>query len=157
VEVLLKKLEHRGKAMRLWELPVRSPRRRASRSIQLATPLGISATSISDNEMATQKTVVVTGKPRRSQGRTQLTRQGPAVSWVELSWRSSERLATMVPPLLLGQRVKLTAVLALAWTRADKDKSYTKLDLMDEPSVEKFFEQNQVDGEVHGSVRLTTS
>jgi hypothetical protein len=60
-------------------------------------------------------------------------------------------------PAAPGPRVKLTAVLALAWTRADKDKSYTKLDLMDEPSVEKFFEQNQVDGEVHGAVRSTTS
>jgi hypothetical protein len=38
-------------------------------------------------------------------------------------------------------------VLALAWTRADKDKSYTKLDLMDESSTEEFFAQKKVDGE----------
>ena len=40
----------------------------------------------------------------------------------------------------------LTIVRALAWTRADKDQSYTKLDLMDEPAVEDFFSRTKVDG-----------
>ncbi|ORY33749.1 hypothetical protein BCR39DRAFT_519029 [Naematelia encephala] len=40
-------------------------------------------------------------------------------------------------------------VSALAWSRADKDTSYTKLDLMDTASVDKFFEQHEVDVVVH--------
>ncbi|KAK1924800.1 hypothetical protein DB88DRAFT_486915 [Papiliotrema laurentii] len=40
-------------------------------------------------------------------------------------------------------------VRALAWTRADKDQSYTKLDLMDEPAVEDFFSRTKVDVVVH--------
>lgn len=39
------------------------------------------------------------------------------------------------------------AVIPLAWTRADEDSRYTKLDLMDERSVEDFFSAQKVDGE----------
>lgn len=56
--------------------------------------------------------------------------------------------------------VELTPVLALAWTRAEKDNTYTKLDLMDESAVEDFFGQNSVDGElnpVRVALQLTSS
>jgi predicted SAM-dependent methyltransferase len=52
---------------------------------------------------------------------------------------------------------RLTPVLALAWTRAEKDKSYTKLGLMDEARVEQFFEQNKVDGELRRTDRQRAS
>lgn len=51
-------------------------------------------------------------------------------------------------------------MLALAWTRAEKDKTYTKLDLMDESAVEDFFGQNSVDGglnPVRVALQLTSS
>lgn len=35
---------------------------------------------------------------------------------------------------------------ALAWTRADKDASYTKLDLTDAAAVDAWFAANKVDG-----------
>ena len=40
----------------------------------------------------------------------------------------------------------LVAVIPLAWTRADVDKSYTKLDLMNEKAVDEFFQTMLVDG-----------
>ena len=63
-------------------------------------------------------------------------------SSAERSSKSSDRTETMVG----GGPAHLTIVRALAWTRADKDQSYTKLDLMDESSVEEFFNHTKVDG-----------
>lgn len=40
-------------------------------------------------------------------------------------------------------------VIPLAWTRADEDSRYTKLDLMDERSVEDFFSAQKVDVVIH--------
>lgn len=74
--------------------------------------------------------------------------QVPVVS-LDVPWsKSSERQGMRVssPPDLYC--LYSCIVLALAWTRADKDQAYTKLDLMDEPSVEDFFSKNKVDGEL---------
>lgn len=38
-------------------------------------------------------------------------------------------------------------VIPLAWTRADVDPSYVKLDLMDQEAVEGFFSTNKADCE----------
>lgn len=64
-------------------------------------------------------------------------------SSAERSSKSSDPTGMMVG---MVDPTHLTIVRALAWTRADKDQSYTKLDLMDEPAVEDFFSRTKVDG-----------
>lgn len=53
--------------------------------------------------------------------------------------RRAMRVGSLVLALLIP-------VVALALTRADKDKSYTKLDLLDQAAVQTFFEQAKPDG-----------
>ena len=75
------------------------------------------------------------------------------VFWVEPLSKSSERPAIMVSFFRdTTMEGDLMVVLALAWTRADKNSTYTKLDLMEESAVESFFNKNKVDGKLSYSL-----